>query len=574
MSGVPIRGLRPGGIARSLRRLAPAAGDGGGDRWLWLALAVGLAVQFVPYLAFPAVLTQDGPAHVDGAWVLLHHGDAGPVGEALRQQYRIDLSPVPNMFSTVVLAGLLRLLSPDVAERVLLIALVLALTAALGYAARGVDRRAGWLAVAALPFAGSYLVAYGFYNFAWGMVGFLLVTGLALRRPAGWSARSTAGLALLLTFTWTAHLMPFAAAVGLAGVLGLARAVADRRAGRPGREIASRRLLPVVLAAVPGAVLTAVYLRSGQRAPATPDGLPDVERLPSLLSGLKPFVVARPAELLAAATIMTVLLLVLLIPRPPGAEPVVQAGPERWALGLLLPVTILAFALTPKRLGAAYGFLDDRLAWFPALLLVLAVAARPAGRTLRAVATVLLVLAASTAVLVRLPSQAPAVQADEEVMGMAGHLRPACTLVVLTYARVATVPGFVTSPLPDPVRHLSSRLAMKARCVDLGHYEAVEPYFQVTFAGAEDLHRRLSPQPDGLERLPPRVDLAAVRGKVDYVLVVGLDRASPTIRRSPWTQAVVTELTQRFRPVATSPSGLVQLWSGEPQTSGPTVNTR
>src|SRR5919202_5903533 len=132
------------GMARSLRRVLSPAGDEAADRWLWLALAVGLAVQCVPYLAFPAVLTQDGPAHVDTAWVLLHHGDAGPVGEALRQQYRIDLSPVPNMWSTFLLAGLLLLLSPDTAERVLLIALVLALTAALGYAARGIDRRAGW----------------------------------------------------------------------------------------------------------------------------------------------------------------------------------------------------------------------------------------------------------------------------------------------------------------------------------------------------------------------------------------------------------------------------------------------
>jgi hypothetical protein len=406
------------------------------------------------------------------------------------------------------------------------------------------------------------------------MVGFLLASGLALRRRAGWSARSTAGLAALLTLTWTAHLMPFAVAIALIAVLALARAAGDRRAGRPAREAAGRHLFPVALAAVPGVVLTVVYLRSGHGSLATPDGLPDVERLPFLLTGLKPFVVARPGELPAAATITIVLLLVLLVRRRPGAGRPVRAGPERWALGLLLAGTTLAFVLTPKRLGAAYGFLDDRLAWFPALLLVLAVAARPAGRSLRAVAAVLLVLAASALVLVRLPSQAPAVQADQEIMGMAGHLRPGCTLVVLTYARVAAVPGFVTSPLPDPVRHMSSRLAMQAGCVDLGHYEAVEPYFQVTFTGAENLHRRLSPEPDGLERLPPHVDLSAVRGKLDYVLVVGLDRASPTIRQSPWTQAAVTELTQWFRPVATSPSGLVQLWSGEQQTTRPTVNTR
>jgi hypothetical protein len=33
---------------------------------------------------------------------------------------------------------------------------------------RALDRRAWWLAAAALPFAGSHLVAYGFYNFVLG----------------------------------------------------------------------------------------------------------------------------------------------------------------------------------------------------------------------------------------------------------------------------------------------------------------------------------------------------------------------------------------------------------------------
>ena len=88
-------------------------------RWSTALLLGGLAVQLAPLVLLPLVLTQDGPAHVAGAWVLLHHGDDGSLGELLRTHYEVDLTPVPNMLTTLALAALLTVLQPDVAEKVL-----------------------------------------------------------------------------------------------------------------------------------------------------------------------------------------------------------------------------------------------------------------------------------------------------------------------------------------------------------------------------------------------------------------------------------------------------------------------
>jgi len=85
-------------------------------------------------LLFARVLTQNGPAHVAGAWVLLHRGDAGVVGAALREHYAVDLSPVPNMLATLLLTGLLAVLGPDAAEQLLLGGFVVLLAVALRYA--------------------------------------------------------------------------------------------------------------------------------------------------------------------------------------------------------------------------------------------------------------------------------------------------------------------------------------------------------------------------------------------------------------------------------------------------------
>ena len=78
------------------------------------------------------------------------------------------------------------------------------------------------------------------------------------------------------------------------------------------------------------------------------------------------------------------------------------------------------------------------------------------------------------------------------------------------------------------------------------------------FWNAPEVHLR------GLERIPPVVDLPAVRGDLDAVVVLGLDRADPEVRRAPGTRAVTAELSSHYRQVATSPSGLAVLWRAGP----------
>jgi hypothetical protein len=527
-----------------------------------VALLVGLAVQLVPLIAFPTVLSQDGPAHLDGAWVLLHHGDAGPVGGLLREHYRTDVTPVPNMFSTFALAALLTVLGADAAERVFVACFVVALVFALGYALRGVHRRAGWLAAAALPFAGSYLVAYGFYNYCWGVVGMLLVVGLAVRRRTGWTGAAAGLLALLLLVTWFAHLLPYAVAAGWVLALGLVRAHEAQRTGTPWRAALRRHLLPVVLAVVPSTLLTVVYLLSGHAPAGAPSGAPSVARVVSLLTGVGPFVVGSRAEW-PAAVVTAAALLVLgaarlrSARREPGRAAV--GRPERWTLGALLLAVAVAFAVTPEQFGSEFGFLDDRLAWFPPLVLVLWAATRRTGARVRAGVVTLLVLGSSAAVVARLPAEHAASAEVAALLAVSDRIPPGSTLLVLQYAR--------TTPhgSPDPLRHESSRLALRAQSVDVGHYEAVHPYFQVSFAGGPDLRRQIDPTLRGLERFPPVVDLAAARGRLDYVVVVGLDRATERVRTAPATQRALEELSAHYARVdGGRVPALVTLWRALP----------
>jgi hypothetical protein len=88
----------------------------------------------------------------------------------------------------------------------------------------------------------------------------------------------------------------------------------------------------------------------------------------------------------------------------------------------------------------------------------------------------------------------------------------------------------------------------------------------VRFDGPTHLRERLDTDPllRGLERVPPAVDLAAVRGDLDAVVVLGLGRADAEVRRHDRTRAVTAELSAHYTEVATSPTGLGVLWRADP----------
>jgi hypothetical protein len=317
-----------------------------------------------------------------------------------------------------------------------------------------------------------------------------------------------------------------------------------------------RHVLPVVLAGLPAAALTAVYLASGSRPAGAPVGGPSPARVVELVTGVHPLVAASWWEVVpAVVTVATVCWLAL------RGGPARGPRADRLALTVLLAGCALGTVVVPDRLGTDFGYLPERLSWFPLLLLVLLAAAREHPAAARRGAVVVLVLASGAIAAARLPAQLSAARDERELLSLAGDVAPGSTLVLLRYAR-SEVPAALPGPrFPDPLRHAAGRLAVHAGAADVGLYEAATPYFQVAFTPDGDLWRLLDPGREQLEQVPPAVDLAAVRGRLDYVVVVGRDRATPGVRAAPATAAVQEELRAHYRRVATSsPTGFAELW--------------
>lgn len=513
-------------------------------RWDVLLIAATV-LQAAVLTSGRRVVTVDGPAHLASAAALLH---AGHLSQSL---YTIDLTPVPNMLVTLLLVPLLAVLSADNAERVLVLGYALGLPLAMRWALRGLHPRAGWAAIAVVPFVGGYLYTYGFYNLLLGLVGFLVVAGLALRQRTGWTLGKTTALCLLLLLTWTAHLLPLLIAILFLAVLIGCRIACDR----------SRGWLPALLthalrpglAAVPVLVLTASFaVRSAARRGA---GI-RTSSVGGLLIGLLDLgrsLVAYTTWEYVGSVLVAIGILALALGTCRH-----RSSPERTAVALTGLLITAWYLGSPDRYGADYGFLNDRLSLFPPLLLILWSAVPPPSRRDRLAAVGLVLLGAVVLVGVRLPSQLRA-QADvAEEMSIASQIPRGSTLVALRLWRDPPVGPDARNRSRDPLSHEAGRLAVLRDGVDVGHYEAVTPYFQVRFRPGTDPRRALDPNLLGLEMVPPRVDL--LHGP-QVVLVIGRRRADPAVLQAADTARLLQDLSSTYRLVATSRrSALVEVW--------------
>src|SRR6185436_9776577 len=201
-----------------------------------LAFFAVLASTVALVWIFPVFPTQDGPAHLENARLLvdLLRGNA-----EVTRLFSFDRFS-PNWVSHLVLAPLLFVVPAAVAEKIVLtIATVLV---PLGF--RKAIRALGGppaLALLGLPFAHSFLLTMGFLNFC-------AAVGVALFVVARWSRpdSGTVGRASGLTLTYPLH--PVAFVYGAAMLVAMAR-VRGRAWGRP-----------TALAILPGIVLVFVFL--------------------------------------------------------------------------------------------------------------------------------------------------------------------------------------------------------------------------------------------------------------------------------------------------------------------------
>jgi hypothetical protein len=228
-----------------------------------LALAVALAVPLSAIWAVPWFVTQDGPAHVYNAQILVQSFDPESSSRSL---YSISWKPIPNWMGHLVLAGLLTQLPAWIADRSMTSMTLVGLAAATLWLRWRVCGSKGLVLAALLSALLAMNMAWllGFTSFLIGSCLFPITLGIWWRGRYRLSFGRIAALALLLCLGYFCHLV----SLGLTVVGLIVLAVTGPVPGGNGESWRARttRLLRTSISFVPLLLLGYFYLQAAKRS--------------------------------------------------------------------------------------------------------------------------------------------------------------------------------------------------------------------------------------------------------------------------------------------------------------------
>jgi hypothetical protein len=337
------------------------------SRWRgWLMLAVALMPALVAVWASPAFVTQDGPAHLYNAHILVESLRANA---PFRDVFVVRWSPLPNWLGHLMQMAMVAAMPPIAADRLATTVPLVGLAASTFWLKRRVRGRRGDLGASlfATIVAMNVCWLFGFTSFLLGACLFPLTLGVWWAGRDGFGPRRAAVLAGLVVVGYFAHVVSMGLTVVGLVVLTLATP-GSRRRSRTRWTMAS--LTPLV-------VLLPMYRNlMGRGGPLEPawgqwrslvsldswrEQLGWVDPISLGRKGALPFVAwesswwgfATPAVLMSAA------ILVLLVARAAGRA-ASRPGDRAWlALAAFL---ILGGFFSPDTLGESHGnYLPQRV---------------------------------------------------------------------------------------------------------------------------------------------------------------------------------------------------------------------
>lgn len=512
-----------------------------------LLFAILLILHVAPIWAFRFFPTQDGPGHQALAFILRQFDR--PEAGILRQYYALNREALPNEFIFFLMNHVLGFLTVPVTEKVLLTLYLVLLPISVRYALRGINQRAGFLAILSFPFLYNFTLHMGFFNFSFSLPAFFFTVGYWLRHGERMTPLRTAALALLILWVYFCH--PVTLVMTAAALLTLAgwRVLLERGAGF------GRWLLPPLLALLPAVSLMAAFL--GRRMGSKIDFLPLAVKLKHLAGLYSLASLSHWTPPLAAALALLFYVLVVLALRQRGRCP-----PEiRDGLLLVVLVFLVAYFLAPSEISGG-GFVTHRLNLFPFLALLLWLGAfefsdrRRRWTQIAATVLSLLFLLAYTHAYALLN------RGLSEIAAAGDHIEPDHTFLYLSFAHKGEQGnGRELAFRTEPFLHAGGYVAAEKRLVDLSLYEANEDYFPIYYRPNLNPYHHLSVGPLGIEQTPPRAEILAypqrTGGRVDYVLIWGL---RPDRQGEPGVRKVLDQLAAKYEVVWKGADGRVVLY--------------
>ena len=388
---------------------------------------------------------------------------------------------------------------------------------------RVLRRRDGSLAVLLLPLATGLFLAFGFWDFLLATVGLLLVVGYWLRHHADESGVRFAVLSGLLVLTALLHpsgLLPAVPFVLLVVFL-------DRSEHRGRRPFAI--LTATAVACIPALVPAVLVSRNAEGTSPRP---PLTESLQGLFS-LTYVVRVLHDNVERAVTILFVALIAALfvaafVARRRAVRPEVAD-----ALLVVAVASGVGALVVPNAIGGA-ELLNQRLAFYAVMFLVLWASCQPVAFLMRSVVAIAGAVVAIALVGARLPAQRDIGKVLDEYVSVAQSMDTGSTYVIALSHDTRAIDTLRKSFRVDPLAHAGGYLAVEHELVELDNYEGRYHYFPYQYVAARDPLRELFHVTDPRVRdLHPTLDLAGTRAGP----MVGSTTWSRSVRPTPCSSA-------------------------------------
>jgi len=526
-----------------------------------------VVAHLVPLWAFRFFPSQDGPAHLANASILLDYGN--PAHTALRKYYVLNRTFTPNWVGHLMLAAMMTRLPPLTAEKVFLSGYVVLFPLAIRYALGAVRADARFLAALGFPFVYSYPLHMGFYTFCYSLAMFWLVSGYWLRHRERLGVRETVTMAAGGVLLYLAHPVSAVAVFVEVGLVAVYVALSGvrrprRREGSAGARTNIAPLTNAMVALAPAGVLTLLFLLWNRQTHLSWEDSPRAGTLVKDLLSLQSLVSYSASEVWVARGVVVlfgVIMLYLVLRKQ------VPRALTFWNGYLVLAFAYALIYLVGPTAISSGSYLHERMMLFPFFALMLSFAAYSYGRLARHAIQAAAAALAGVLLVIHSLAYRDLNGFLTEYVSVGPALASNTTLLPITFSQQGDVPG---------MRSLSSRinvflnaggyLAAERHVVDLGNYEASQTRFfptlfrsrlnpaeQLKYAPVDSATGDLSAVPTALLEYPQRTG-----GTIDYVLVWGA-RADDRQRAVP--RGIFRQLDEAYDVVYTSrPGGLARLY--------------
>jgi hypothetical protein len=485
--------------------------------WPMLVLLVGVVAVFGP------VLTSDGPSHLAMAHFMLVAGD--PAWPMLNRVYELNLVPSPNALGHFLMAGLMLIVPPLVAEQILQILCLISVILAARLLLLRLAPDSGWIALFFFPVALERMFYLGLYNFCLSVTGCILCIWAYLRLRDRMSLANGAVLAGMAIVTLASQASGWLEAGLAIGTMAVTESLLQLRADETKRGFL-RLPMAALASLVPSALLFMLFALWAPGDHHVTYGPSPLYRLMAVLRGDAFAPIGRSTAF--ASLIMGLALLGFFVAGGialSSAKDPADASRRRLRFATcMLPLSFLGFALIiPDEAGGGWTH-SERAQVFPYIGLALSCAMLPVGRGAKTVAAA--VAAAGGLVMIGMAFWVLAWDVPEAVYEFNeadAWIGPHCTVApVLTQFKLD--PENTARLYYHPLFHIASRFELRADRPVLFSYVARLPIYPVMFRPDADPQRLLYRwTPSQRDTRVNKIDIAgfeaASRIPVDYVLL-------------------------------------------------------